>query len=387
MFKKIIFFILLLSLILPNVVFAKNKEETLNLTPNATSAILIEASTGKILYNKNANNPQSVASLTKMMGLIIVFETIEKGGLSLDEIITVSENAKNMGGTQIWLETGEKISVKDLIKGITLASANDAMVAISERVAGTEEEFVKMMNKKVKEFGLNNTNFKNVTGLDEEGHYSSAYDMAIIAKKLLEHEQILDFTSVYEDYIRENTENKTWISNTNKLVRFYEGADGLKTGYETSAGSCIAATSKRNNLRFIAVLLGYEKVNNRNAETMDLLDYGYNQYEAELVYKKGDIVGSTKMDKADVERINLVVSEDIINLKRKIDKKQDYQYEIEVDELKFPINKGDKIGMMYVNQNNKTIKNIALIADKDIKKISFLNFFLNTFKSIILGNN
>ena len=378
---------MLLSLILPNVVFAKNKEETLNLTPNATSAILIEASTGKILYNKNANNPQSVASLTKMMGLIIVFETIEKGGLSLDEIITVSENAKNMGGTQIWLETGEKISVKDLIKGITLASANDAMVAISERVAGTEEEFVKMMNKKVKEFGLNNTNFKNVTGLDEEGHYSSAYDMAIIAKKLLEHEQILDFTSVYEDYIRENTENKTWISNTNKLVRFYEGADGLKTGYETSAGSCIAATSKRNNLRFIAVLLGYEKVNNRNAETMDLLDYGYNQYEAELVYKKGDIVGSTKMDKADVERINLVVSEDIINLKRKIDKKQDYQYEIEVDELKFPINKGDKIGMMYVNQNNKTIKNIALIADKDIKKISFLNFFLNTFKSIILGNN
>ena len=212
--KKCLLLLIIVSLFAPCSVLAMD----VNLTPNASNAILMEATTGKIIYNKNANEPHSVASLTKMMGLIIIFEVLEKGGITLEEEVTVSKNAKDMGGTQLWLDEGEKISVKDLIKGITMASANDAMVALAERIAGTEEAFVKMMNDKVRELGLKNTNFKNVTGLDEKGHYSSAYDMAIIAKELIKHDEVLEFTKVYESYINEGKENKKWIANTNKVV-------------------------------------------------------------------------------------------------------------------------------------------------------------------------
>ncbi len=221
-FILITFIFIFIINVIPTSIFALEKEEYANITPNAFSAVLIESTTGKVLYNKSANEMHPVASLTKMMGLILIFDALENGSLKLDEMVTTSRNAKEMGGSQIWLEEGEKISVNDLIKGITMASANDAMVLMAERIAGTEEAFVKMMNEKAKELGLKNTYFKNSTGLDEDGQYSSAYDMAIIAMHLLKHEKILDYTSVYEDYIRENTDNKTWIVNTNKVVfKFY----------------------------------------------------------------------------------------------------------------------------------------------------------------------
>lgn len=214
----IILFIFITMLSAFPVSIKAKEEEYANITPNAFSAVLIESTTGKVLYNKSANEKHQVASLTKMMGLILIFSALENGSIKLDEMVTTSRNAKEMGGSQIWLEEGEKISINDLIKGITMASANDAMVLMAERIAGTEEAFVKMMNEKAKELGLKNTYFKNSTGLDEEGQYSSAYDMAIIAQNLLKYEKILDYTSVYEDYIRKNTDNKTWIVNTNKVV-------------------------------------------------------------------------------------------------------------------------------------------------------------------------
>lgn len=216
--KFIIILFIFISMLSVFPVSIMAKEEYANITPNAFSAVLIESTTGKVLYNKNANEKHQVASLTKMMGLILIFSALENGSIKLDEMVTTSRNAKEMGGSQIWLEEGEKISINDLIKGITMASANDAMVLMAERIAGTEEAFVKMMNEKAKELGLKNTYFKNSTGLDEDGQYSSAYDMAIIAQNLLKYEKILDYTSVYEDYIRENTDNKTWIVNTNKVV-------------------------------------------------------------------------------------------------------------------------------------------------------------------------
>lgn len=221
---KKISIIILLSLflnVIPISVFAKNNEENsdVNLTKHATSSILVEATTGEIIYKQNPNKISSVASLTKMMGLIIIFDFINKGGTTYDEIITVSSYAKSMGGTQLYLETGEKISVNDLIKGIVMASANDAMVAMAERVSGTEEAFVKKMNLKAKELGLKNTHFVNCTGFDEENHYSTASDMAKIAMELVNnYPEIYKFSSVYESYIRENTSNKTWIANTNKPV-------------------------------------------------------------------------------------------------------------------------------------------------------------------------
>lgn len=221
---KKISIIILLSLflnIIPISVFAKNNEENsdVNLTKHATSSILVEATTGEIIYKQNPNKISSVASLTKMMGLIIIFDFINKGGTTYDEIITVSSYAKSMGGTQLYLETGEKISVNDLIKGIIMVSANDAMVAMAERVSGTEEAFVKKMNLKAKELGLKNTHFVNCTGFDEENHYSTASDMVKIAMELVNnYPDVYKFSSVYESYVRENTPNKTWIANTNKPV-------------------------------------------------------------------------------------------------------------------------------------------------------------------------
>ena len=212
--KNFIIFLITISVIFPIKVIAIED----NLLENAKSGILIEKETGEILYEKNKDEKLAIASLTKMTAQIIILENIENGNLKWDEIVTTSANAANMGGTQIWLSAGEKISVEDLFKGISMASANDATVALAERIAGTEKAFVEMMNNKVKELGLKNTVFKNCTGLDEDGHFSTAYDLAIIAKELLNHEEILRFSSVYEDYIREDTANKFWIVNTNKVV-------------------------------------------------------------------------------------------------------------------------------------------------------------------------
>lgn len=209
--KKICLFLFSLTFLIPSV-YADD------LVPNAKSAVLIDYGTGEVLYSKNKDERRSVASLAKMMGLILIMEKIDSGTLKTDEVLTVSKTAKEMGGTQIWLEEGERISVDDLLKGITLASANDAMELMAERVSGTEIKFVEEMNRKVKELNLKNTHFTNCTGFDEDNNYSSSYDMALIAKELIKHSKILDYTSRYEDYIRENTNNKTWIVNTNKVV-------------------------------------------------------------------------------------------------------------------------------------------------------------------------
>lgn len=212
--KKILLcFILLIVLFGNSTTYAKD-----NLLKNGKSGLLMEIDSGKILFEKNKDEKMAVASMTKMMGLIIIMEKIESGEIKLDDIVTASKNASGMGGSQIYLETGEEMTVRDLIKGITMASANDATVAMAEKVAGSEERFVEMMNSKAKELGLKNTHFVNSTGLDENNHYSSSYDMAVIARELLTHDMILDFTSVYEDYLRVDSPNKFWLVNTNKIV-------------------------------------------------------------------------------------------------------------------------------------------------------------------------
>ena len=229
--KKI--YLLFLLLLLPISVYG---EEYL---PNGESGILIEANSGKILFEKEKDKRLSVASLTKMVAQIIILEELEAGRIHLDDIVTVSRNASNMGGSQIYLSEGEKISVSDLMKGISVASGNDAVVAMAEYISGSEEEFVKRMNEVVSKLKLKNTHFVNCTGLDEKDHYSSSYDMAMIARELvLNHPDILNYSSIYEDYLREDTENKFWLVNTNKLIHFYEGADGLKTGHTDDAGYC-----------------------------------------------------------------------------------------------------------------------------------------------------
>ena len=289
--KKFLFLLLICFLIPFNI-----KGESIDLAPNATSAIIIEASTGTVIYSKNEHEKLAPASMTKMMGLLLIMEQIDKGNLKWDEMITASSNASSMGGSQIFLETGEQMSVEDLVKGISISSGNDAMVAMAERIAGTEAAFVELMNKKASELGLKNTNFKNSTGLDDENHYSSANDMALIAKELVKHEKILEFSGTYEDYIREGTDKSFWLVNTNRLVRFYQGVDGLKTGYTSTAGYCLTATAMKNNMRLITVVMNEPDSTTRNNETTSMLDYGFNTYGMEQLLNKDNVLGKIKVD-------------------------------------------------------------------------------------------
>ena len=269
--KKILI-LLLLFISIPLV----KAEETEDLAPNAKSAIMIEASTGEILFQKNKDEKLAPASMTKMMSMLLIMEEIENGNLKWNEMITTSEKASSMGGSQIFLKVGEKMTVEDLLKGVAIASGNDAVVALAERVSGSEEQFVKRMNVRAKDLGLKNTNFINATGLTADNHYSSAYDMSLIAKELVKHEKILEFTSTYEDYLRKDTKSPFWLVNTNRLVRFKEGVDGLKTGFTDEAGYCLTATMKKDNMRLITVVMKEENTSKRSADTTKMLDYGFN---------------------------------------------------------------------------------------------------------------
>lgn len=221
------------------------EEKGVELAANAKSAILIERDTGTVLYDKNADVRLSPASMTKIMTMLLIMEAIDKGELSMKEKIRTSEYAASMGGSQIFLEPGEEMTTEQMLKGISIGSANDASVAMAERLAGSEEEFVRKMNKKAKDLGLKNTKFQNATGLPVKDHYSSAHDMSIMAKELLKYDTITRFTGTYEDYLRENTEKKFWLVNTNRLVKFYPGVDGLKTGFTNEAKYCLTATAKK----------------------------------------------------------------------------------------------------------------------------------------------
>lgn len=377
--KKVIILLICISLLIP---FSVKAED---ITPLAKSAVLIDYNSGKVLYDKNKDERRSVASLTKMMGLILVFEQIDKGKLNINDYLIVSKNAKEMGGTQIWLEEGEKISVDDLLKGVTMASANDAMVVLAEKISGSEKEFVKLMNKKAKELNLKNTNFKNCTGFDEDGAYSSSYDMALIAKELIKHEKILSYTGKYEDYIRENTDNKSWIVNTNKLVKFYQGVDGLKTGYEDKAGSTLAVTSLKNRLRLIAVTLGYSNTKDRNKEAMELLDYGYSKYEGRLIFKKGKTMKKVKVPKSLNEKVSLNLKNNVIITLKKNEKKKKYTYSYKINDLKLPIKRGDTVGYLLLKDKNKIVNKTPLITNKNIQKASFFNQYLKVLSDFLGG--
>lgn len=371
-----------------NTTTESNEEGTTDtsLIANAKAGILIEASTGEIIFEKNKDEQLAVASMTKMVAQILILEAIESGKIKWTDEVTASENASSMGGSQIYLSTGETLTVEEMMKGISMASANDATVAMAEFLAGTEVEFVKQMNEKVKELGLKNTNFKNCTGLDEEGHYSSAYDMAVIARELLKHEDILKFSSIYEDYLREDTDNKFWLVNTNKLVRLYDGADGLKTGHTDAAKYCLAATAKKDDMRLIAIVLGEEESKVRNSETMALLDYGFNNYQLTVVKAKDEIIQEINLDKATVEKVSLVPILDIGVLTKKNDSKKEYQYEVKVDSLTLPVKKGDVVGKVIVKDNDTVITEGDLTVTENIEPLSFLQMLNKTFKDIISGN-
>ena len=385
--KKLIFIIFLFCCIYIIPVFVYAFEDTnYNLIKNSVSGLLMDADSGRIIVKKDINKKVAIASMTKMVAQILVMENIESGKIKWNDIVTVSKNAADMGGSQIYISEGEKISVEDLMKGISMASGNDATVAMAEYISGSEAKFVGEMNNKVKELGLKNTFFKNCTGLDEDGHYSSAYDMAVIARHLiLEYPEILRFSSMYEDYLREDTENKFWLVNTNKLVRFYDGADGLKTGHTDNAGYCLAATAKRNGLRLIAIVLGEPSAAIRNSETMELLNYGYQNLKANKLKNKGDVFKKVKVDKANHEIVNIVLKDDLYVTEDINSRGLKYDYSVDLNKFKLPIKKGDSVGSLDVYLNGKEIKSAELTIDEDLEEINFWDLFIGEFFDLIVG--
>ena len=379
--KKFILLIVSMFLFMTHTKALDNK-----LTPNAKSAILIEASTGEVLYEVNAHEKLAPASMTKMMSLLLIMESIDAGVINLDDMITISSNASAMGGSQILLETGETMSVDDLLKGIAVASGNDAVVALAEAIGGTEENFVDMMNKRANELGLQDTNFKNCHGLDEENHYSSAYDMAIIAKELVKHQKILDYSSIYETYLRKGTEKEIWLVNTNKLVRFKSGVDGLKTGYTANSGYCLTATMQKNGMRVIGVVMGEEDSNTRNNEMSGLLDYAFAQYSLKNILKKDSVVKEVYLDKSVKDKVLLVADDDINILYKKMDKEPVYESKIKINKIPASIKKGTILGSISMyDKNNKLIKMVNLISKEDISKLNLWQLFLKYIREFILA--
>lgn len=362
------------------------KVSAITLAPNSKSAILIEASTGEVLYEHDADLKNAPASMTKMMSMLLIMEAIDKNVISWNQMITVSENASKMGGSQILLETGEQMSVEDLFKGVAIASGNDAVVALSEAIAGSVDNFVSMMNNKAKELGLKNTNFKNPHGLDEIDHYSSARDMAIIARELLKHEKVLEYTSIYETYLRENLDTKIWLVNTNKLVRFKKGVDGLKTGFTDNAGYCLTATMKQNNMRLISVVMNYDNANVRNNETSEMLDYGFAQYKLDVFLTRKSILGKKEVLNGSSRYVNIVPIEDITFLTKKMDEKINPTFKVKVSNISAPVNIGDVVGKIYIMNDNKVIKEVDLTVEKNIKRANIIKVYFRNILDILSGN-
>ena len=385
--KKILWFVFcFLFLVLPiQAEETQTNTETTSLANNAKSAIMIEASTGEILFEKNSHEKLHPASMTKMMSMLLILENIENGNLKWDEMITVSENASSMGGSQILLETGEQMSVEDLFKGIAVASGNDAVVALAERIAGTKEEFVNLMNQKAKELGLEDTNFKNPHGLDDANHYSSSYDMSLIAKELVKHEKVLEYSSIYEDYLRKGTDKEIWLVNTNKLVKFYEGVDGLKTGYTKEAGYCLTATAEKNGMRIITVVMGEPDSKTRNSETVEMLNYAFSKYEVETLLSTKRSVGKRLVDNTAGKKVNLVPSENVTSLNEKGKTKKNMTYELHIDSLKAPIKKGQSVGTLDIKENGKKIREISVTVEKDMKKANLFEIFYYFLKNTLTG--
>ncbi len=379
-FVSLIVTIFLLTSLFSTSAFAAEEKKNADIVNNVKSAILIERDTGKVIYEKNGNEELPPASMTKIMTMLLIMEAVDKGKLSWNEKIRASEYAASMGGSQIFLEPGEEMTTKEMLRGIAIGSGNDASVAMAERIAGSEEAFVDMMNNKVKELGLKHTFFKNTTGLPVSGHFSTANDMAMMAKELLKYEDITKFTGMYEAYLRENTDKKFWLVNTNKLVRFYPGVDGLKTGFTAEAKYCLTATAQKNGMRVIAVVFGAPTSKERNAQVTKMLNYAFNQYQTHPMYKRNQIIAKARLSKGQEKTIEAVTSEPISLLTKKGEKTEEVKQKIKINKnLQAPINKGDKIGTIQLIKDGKVFVESPLLARGTVKEAGWWTLYKRSF--------
>lgn len=356
--------------------------------PNGKSAILVDNLSGKVLYEKNADEKLAPASMTKLASMLMVMEAIDDGNLKFEDKVTISEEAANMGGSQVFLQAGEVYTVYDLLKSVAIASGNDAVVALAEKIGGSQSGFIDMLNKRLKEIGATNTNFVNAHGLDAEGHYSTARDMSIIARELLKHPKILEFTSIYEEYLEKNDGSRIWLVNTNKLVRFYDGVDGLKTGFTKTAGYCLTATASKNNFRLISVVMGEDTSENRSSDTVKMLNYGFNTFKINIIKTKGESLGKVRVERGKQDKANIVLLNDATEILKNTDPVTEYNFNLKVNKIKAPVKVGDVVGTAeIIDSEGNIVDEVDVTVEKDIKKANILDYMLRNLKTIGFGKS
>lgn len=379
--RKILSIILILSLFfLSSIAYGQ-------IDIDAKSALLMDYNTGEIIYKFDEDKLLPPASITKIMTLLIAMEELESSKINLDDEVRISDYASNMIGTTVYLDYGEIQTVENLIKAISIRSANDAAVALAEYISGSETAFVDYMNKRAKELGMENTNFENASGLPNKDHYTTAFDIALMSKELLKYEKAQEYLTTYMDDIqvgKTKTSIQTMV-NTNRLIKDYNGANGIKTGYTGEAKYCISASAKRGDLQLLAVILGSENSKKRFEDAKRLLDYGFSNYDSISIGQKNDILGSVLVEKGKENSLNVILKDDANVLLSKGSKENIKKNIFIPESIIAPINKGDKIGELIIEVKGKQVKNIGLVAEKSIEKATLLNYFGKTFKSFLIN--
>ena len=362
---------ILIAIMPMNLSFAN--EDNAPLSVSSKSAILMDVGSGQILYEKNAHDKLPPASVTKVMTMLLICEALDSGKITLDDSVQISDNAASMGGSQIFLEAGEVQKVDTLLKGIAVASANDGCVAMAEYIGGSVESFVDMMNAKAKELNMKDTNFVNTNGLPVDNHYTSAHDIAIMSRELLKHDVISKYLTTWMDQVGVGKKQITvGLANTNKLIKHYQGATGVKTGFTQQAKYCLSASAKRGDTHLVAVTLGAETSPERFKDATSLLNFGFANYESVKLCSKNDNIATLTLDKADEQKINLVAKEDLSVLIKNGGNK-DFTRKIKVNENPtIPIKKGTNLGYVEIYQGKTLVGKVDLVNTKDIQKASYL---------------
>ncbi|WP_059103575.1 D-alanyl-D-alanine carboxypeptidase family protein [Shouchella shacheensis] len=367
-------FLLFFASVTPHAFAEEEKKpgDALNLAEKASSAIVIERDTGEVLFEKDSDKSFPPASMTKIMTMLLIMEAIDEERLAYDDMVRVSERAASMGGSQVFLEPGEEMTVEDMLKAIAVASGNDAAVAMAEHIAGSEDEFINRMNEKAKELGLEHTEFHNSNGLPVADHYTSAHDLAVMSKELLKYEEITQYTGIYEDYLRKGTDNEFWLVNTNKLVKFYPGVDGLKTGYTSEAKYGLTATAEKDGMRVIAVVMGAPTPKERNAQITAMLDYSFSQYSTTQMHERGEVIQDVNVAKGEKDHVQAVVSEKVSILTKKGMKVDDATVKADVNEqLQAPVKQNEVIGKLVVENDGDVLSETDLVAGEDVGEASW----------------
>ena len=376
--KRLLSIVVAFSLLVPCVslqTFALSEEEIAS-----PSVVLIEPNSKKILFEKNAHDSRACASITKVMTLLLIMEALDQGAISYTDVVTTSEHAKSMGGSDIWLEVGEQMTVDEMIKATAVASANDAAVALAEHLCGSESDFVAKMNERAKELGMKNTTFKNCNGLDEEGHLTTAYDVALMSAELIKHEKIFEYTNIWIDYLRDG---ETQIVNTNKLLKTYTGITGLKTGTTGEAGSCISATATRNDMSLVAVVLGSASGTERFKDAATLLDFGFANYEVLKLDAKDQGFSEIEVKNGLQKSAKLSCHENISLVVQKGSKEKVEQNVKLKESVEAPVKKGDKVGVLSFTLDGEKIAEFDIITSEEVGKISFSSVFSELLSAVI----